>query len=144
MDIVKRIAQTDEWGLIALMHEAFIDETSQAIELMGKGVTKKQIAPLYSHLREILAQLTLSFDEKHSLSQDILSIYIDTTELLAEGFRRMEPGILQNAINIMFPLYEAFSEKSKKAPSGENVSGLTYGKNDITEGKSYKGLDIKS
>lgn len=126
-DIEKRIMAGDSWALIALMHERFIEEVALSISLIEKGASNNQLTPIYDYLREIIAELTLTFDKEHPIAKDLNKIYIDALRLLAEGFGQLKVSPLNDAIIIMRPLYQAFVEKSRNFPDKE-IPTPTYGR----------------
>lgn len=144
--IEKRILSEDVWGLCAIMHEAFIEDLADAMELMKKGATYGQLSPIYSHLREILMELLKTFSENHPLSLDLKEIYLFQSKLLAEGFRKSEVEKIEKSISIMYPLYDAFKTLSKTySPlSCENNSASTYGKTALIDKSVSQGFDLKS
>lgn len=138
----KKVLSTNNWGLIAMLHEGLIErfeESSEAIE--EKDYNKLNI--LINSSRDILTELLITFREKDELSTNLRSLYLFTNKLITEGEIKKEGTFFKKAIDVIAPICVGFKGlEMKEEPN--IVSGLTYGKGNLEEhniksGKTFQG-----
>ncbi|WP_313233773.1 flagellar export chaperone FliS [Tissierella praeacuta] len=138
----KRVMSTNDWGLIAMLHEGLMEKfqgSSEAIK--EKNYDKLNI--LINNCREILTELLITFREKDELSTNLRSLYLYTNKLITEGEIKKDVNLFKNATDVITPIYIGFKGlETKEEPN--IVSGLTYGKGSLEEynvksGKTFEG-----
>lgn len=138
----KRVMSTNDWGLVAMLHEGLMErlnESSKAIE--EKEYDKLSI--LINNSRDILTELLVTFREKDELSTNLRSLYLYTNKLITEGDIKKDITFFENAVDVIKPIYIGFKGlESKEEPN--IVSGLTYGKGNLEDystrsGKIFQG-----
>lgn len=137
----KRILSTNDWGLVAMLHEGIIErfrESKKALE--EKDYNSLNI--LINNCRDILTELLITFNERDELSTNIRSIYLYVNELITEGEIKKDPSFFNNAIEVINPIFSAFKElELKEEPN--IVSGLIYGKENLEEHNRKSGKEFK-
>lgn len=142
MTLEKRISSTNDWGLVALLHEGLIEKFKES----SQAITENKLDELNLYVnksRDILTELLITFKEKDELSTNIRSLYLYANKLITEGEIKKDPSFFKKAIDVINPIYTGFkSLEVKEEP--KIVSGLTYGKGNldehtIKEGKSFQG-----
>ncbi len=141
MDIEKRIASTNRWGLIALLHELLIDkckDSKKAIE----NEEYEELNKLANRNRDILTELIVLFSEDDKVSTDLREIYLYINSLLTDGEIKRDASFFENIVEIVHPILDGFKELERKEDPNV-VTGLTYGKSNLEEhkntGKEFKG-----
>ncbi|MBU5312709.1 flagellar protein FliS [Tissierella carlieri] len=138
----KKVMSTNDWGLIALLHEGLMErfeESSQAIEEKNND----KLSILINNSRDILTELLVTFREKDELSTNLRSLYLYTNKLITEAQIKKDPTFFRKAIDVINPIYIGFKGlELKEEPN--IVSGLTYGKgileeHNIKSGKIFQG-----
>lgn len=138
----KKVMSTNDWGLIALLHEGLInrfEESSLVIE--EKDYNKLNI--LINNSRDILTELLVTFREKDELSTNLRSLYLYTNKLITDGEIKKDATFFKKAIDVINPIYIGFKGlEVKEEPN--IVSGLIYGKENLEEynrkeGKVFQG-----
>ena len=131
MTLEKKILSTNEWGLVALLHEGLMDrfkESTNAIE--NKDYDELNL--VINKTRDILTELIVIFNEKDELSTSLRELYSFTNKLITEGEIRKELSFFKEAKDVINPIFEGFKELEKDE-IGNIVSGLTYGKSNLDE-----------
>ena len=141
-NLEKKILSTNEWGLVALLHEALIDRFKESTILM-ENEESQELNILINKIRDILTELLVIFNQKDDLSTNLRSLYSFTNKLITQGHIEKDPSFFQRAEEVIRPLLEGFKELEKGDPANI-VSGLTYGKSDLGEysrksNKSFQG-----
>ncbi len=138
----KRVMSTNEWGLVAMLHEGLMErfeESSKAIEEKDYDKLNK----LINNSRDILTELLVTFREKDELSTNLRSLYLYTNNLITEAEIKKDSSYFRKAIDVINPIYIGF--KGLELKENPNiVSGLTYGKGNLEEhstklGKIFQG-----
>lgn len=139
-ELEKRILSSNEWGLITILHEAFIEKIDDAItDIQNSDFSK--LESVFEHMRDILAELIITFKGDDELGASLRDLYIFINGLITDAFRKKDIGIFLDARRIIKPLFEAFAELSEKNEPNV-VSGYTYGKSDLIDSKGSS-FDIK-
>ena len=127
----KKILSTNDWGLVALLHEVLMDrfkESTKAIE----DENYEELNLVINKTRDILTELIVIFNEKDELSTNLRKLYSFTNKLITEGEIKKEVLFFQEAKDVINPIFQGFKELEKQE-EGNIVSGLTYGKSDLSE-----------
>ncbi|WP_313755799.1 flagellar protein FliS [Tissierella sp.] len=138
----KRVMSTNDWGLIAMLHEGLMEKFERSSEaIKEKNYDKLNI--LINNCREILTELLVTFREKDELSTNLRSLYLYTNKLITEGEIKKDTNLFENAIDVIAPIYMGFKGLETKGEPNI-VSGLTYGKGNLEEhsvklGKTFQG-----
>ncbi len=127
----QRIFSSNEWGLVALLHEGFTERLEEAVSLI-QSCSTEDLSPLFENMRDILAELIVQFNGKDELSQKLRELYIYENKLITDAFRTKKMEYFDEARRIILPLTEAFQELSNHQ-SPKSISGYTYGKTDILD-----------
>lgn len=136
----QRIFSSNEWGLVALLHEGFTERLEEAVSLIQSD-RMEDLSPLFENMRDILAELIVQFNGDDELGQKLRELYIYTNKLITEAFRTKNIDYFAKTRRIIDPLISAFQELSNRQ-SPKSVSGYTYGKTDILD-SSASSFDSK-
>lgn len=138
MTLEKKILSTNDWGLVALLHEGLIDRFKQSKNAM-ENKDYEGLNLLINKTRDILTELIVIFNKNDELSTNLRKLYSFTNKLITEGEIKKDPFFFQKAEEVIQPILEGFKELEKEE-AGNIVSGLTYGKSDLGEHsrKSHK------
>ena len=131
ISLEKKILATNNWGLVAILHEALIEDFSMSIEAI-EGEDYKNLNGLINNSRDILTELIIIFKDKGELSTNLREIYIFTNKLITEAEIKKDGRIFNQAKEVMLPILEAFKELEEKEEPNI-VTGLTYGKSNLEE-----------
>ena len=134
----KRILSTNDWGLVALLHEGLIDRFKQSTKAI-ENEDYVELNIVINKIRDILTELIVIFSEKDELSTNLRELYGFTNKLITEGEIRKEISFFKQAKDVINPVFEGFKQLEKDE-AGSIVAGLTYGKSDLGEHsrKSHK------
>ena len=125
----KKILATNDWGLIAMLHEGLIvrlDESEEAVK--SKDMLK--LGTLINSCKDILTELIITFNERDELSTNLREIYLFISKMMTEGELKKDKDYFSKTKEVIIPIYDAFREMEEKVDPNI-VSGLTYGKEDI-------------
>ncbi len=131
VELERKIATTNDWGLIAMLFNRLVDNFKKSISLI-KDQDYGKVEELNNHSRAILTELLVQFsgDDEISLSLREVNLYIN--KLMTEGEIKRDPSIYESCVKIIAPLSEGFRElELKEKPKA--VTGLTYGKDHLDE-----------
>lgn len=140
-ELEKKVLSANEWGLVSMLHEAYIDNAKEAIECITNSTFDK-FNQIFENMRDILSELLIAFKNDNEIGLKLKDVYIYQNKLIADAFRKRDIQIFNDTIKIMNPLYECFSILSKDNDP-KIVSGYTYGKNDLLDNKASSTFDIK-
>lgn len=125
----QRIFSSNEWGLIALLHESFITRLDESISCIESDPSK-DLSSQFEHMRDILAELIVQFKGDDDLGAKLREIYLYLINVITDGFRTKNIAKFLEARRIIEPVMNGFQELSKEQ-SPKSVSGYTYGKKDL-------------
>lgn len=131
ISIDKKIQATNNWGLVAILHQALIENFSmsqEAIELKDYN----NLNGLINNSRDILTELIITFKDNDDLSTNLREIYIFINKLITEAEIKRDPKLLYEAKQVVLPILEGFKEL-EEGEKPNIVSGLTYGKSSLEE-----------
>lgn len=131
MTLEKRILSTNDWGLVALLHEGLIDRfkaSTNAIE----NKDYEELNLVINRSRDILTELIVIFNENDDLSTNLRELYSFTNKLITNGEIKKDASFFQEATDVINPICEGFKELEKEE-TGNIVTGLTYGKANLGE-----------
>lgn len=142
MTLEKRILATNDWGLVAMLHEGLMERFEESIEsIKQKDYTRLNI--LINNCRDILTELIITFNENDKLSTDLREIYLFINTMITEGEIKKEKSLFEKAKEVINPIYEGFQELEMK-DEANIVSGLIYGKEKLEDynrksGRTFQG-----
>lgn len=125
----QRVFSSNEWGLVALLHEVFIERLDEVISWLESDPSQ-DLSSTFENMRDILAELTVQFKGEDDLGKKLREIYLFLNKLITDGFRTHEKERFLEARRIIEPVMRGFQELSKEQ-SPKSVSGYTYGKTDL-------------
>lgn len=131
MTLEKKILSTNDWGLVALLHEGLIERFEESIDLINEEEYER-LNIVINNITDILTELIVIFNGNEELSTNLREIYLFINKIITEGNIHKDVSFFQEAIDVVVPILEGFRELEKK--EGANiVSGLTYGKSNLGE-----------
>ncbi|MCK9443447.1 MAG: flagellar protein FliS [Tissierellaceae bacterium] len=142
ISLEKRILSSNEWGLVAMLHEGLLENfkaSMDAIKVKDYG----KLNTLSNKSRDILTELIVVFRENDQVSTDTRELYLYANELITKGEIKKDIGQFEAAIRVITPLWEGFKSLEEREEP-QIVTGLTYGKKDLdehtkVEGKTFQG-----
>ena len=133
--LASRIATANEAQLVAILFEGLIDSLSDGIDGLKNGEREK-FNLACNKSRDIIAELLGTLNGDSEIANNYRSLYIYVNTLITKADIARDEKKLQEAIKVLKPLYEGWSElgdklfkdevESSKAP--KVVTGMTYGK----------------
>ena len=142
MTLEKKILSTNDWGLVALLHEGLIERFEESIKLTDKQ-NYKELNEVINNIRDILTELIVIFNGKEELPTNLREIYVFINKMVTEGDIKKDISFFTKSIDIIIPILEGFKELENRE-TANIVSGLTYGKSNLSEyttrsGKTFQG-----
>ena len=141
ISIDKKIQATNNWGLVAILHQALIENFNMSeAAIVIKDYTN--LNGLINNSRDILTELIITFKDNDDLSTDLREIYIFINKIITEAEIKRDPKSFYEAKQVILPILEGFKELEEKEEPNI-VTGLTYGKSSLEEyrdtGKTFEG-----
>lgn len=141
-ELEKRIANSNEAGLVVILYEGLMDNFNKSIE----AIERKDYSTLNSvnnNSRDILNELIITLQGDYPIVSDLKAIYFFVNSLITDGENKRDISAYEKAIKIIKPLYEGFGEL-EKAGDPKVVAGISYGKlgtkdYPISKNKTFKG-----
>lgn len=131
MTLEKKILSTNDWGLVALLHEGLIERFEDSIDLINEK-DYDGLNTVINNITDILTELIVIFNGEDKLSTNLREIYLFINKTITEGNIHKDTSLFEKSIDIVVPILEGFRELEKN--EGANiVSGLTYGKSNLGE-----------
>jgi flagellar secretion chaperone FliS len=137
--ISNRIANANSAQLVAILYEGLIETFHKGIEHINNSEMQKLNITIQKS-REILAELLYTLKGDSEIADNLRSLYVYVNKIATEAELKKDPAKLQEAIKVIIPLYEAWTELSEKeikagAPEGGPaiVTGITYGKGQLKD-----------
>ena len=131
MTLEKKILSTNDWGLIALLHEGVIAMLEESIGAI-KAKDYDELNGLINRKRDILTELIVIFNKDDELSTNLREIYVFINKMITEGQIKKDISVFENIEGIIIPILEGFRGLENKE-TANIVSGLTYGKSNLSE-----------
>ena len=138
-EFTRRITTSNKSGLVVIMYEiyfTYIDEAKKSKKNDDHDGFKENIR----HAGDVLVRLKDDLNFKYSLSSDLYRLYTFAQLQLSISMTRYSEEELDIAKDIIYPLWEAFSQVAKEddsAPMMRNIqevyAGMTYGRGTLTE-----------
>lgn len=129
MTLEKKILATNDWGLIAMLHEALIVRLEESVEAI-KFNDLTRLSVIINNCKDILTELIITFNGTDGLSTNLREIYLFTSKMMTEGELKKDSKYFSKTKDVIIPIYDAFKEMEERVEP-RIVSGLTYGKEDI-------------
>lgn len=133
MDIEKRIASSNKWGLVALLHEGLIDQCKKSIKAI-EDKNHETLNKSVNRNRDLLTELIILFKDEDQVSTDLREIYLYINTMITDGEIEKDPIYFFKIIEVIEPILEGFRELEVKEDPNI-VTGLTYGKMRLEEHK---------
>lgn len=135
-----RVATGNEAQLVAILYEGLMEELANAKEKI-KEEQLDEVRVSLNKGRDILAELLATLQGDTEITHNLRSLYLFVNQLMTEASNKNNPVKLEQAIQVINPLYEAWTQLGQelyedKAPLQKNaaiVTGLTYGKGHLTD-----------
>ena len=141
MTLEKRILSSNDWGLVAMLHEGLMNRFKECVESI-KDRDYARLNLLMDNCRDILTELIITFNERDEVSANLREIYLYTNTMITEGETRRDISIFEKAKDIIKPIYEGFKElELKEEPN--IISGLTYGKEKLGDYNTKSGKEFQ-
>ena len=129
-----RVASANDAQLVAIVYEGLIDSLNESIDNIKK-VYNQRLNESINKCREILAELIATLSGDSEIAMNYRSLYMYVNELVTRAHISRDSKKLEEAVKVVTPLYEGWSELGEKLfkESLENgkvsqvVSGMTYG-----------------
>lgn len=141
IDIEKRIASSNRWGLVALLHEFLITKCQESKEAIAIE-DYKALNILVNRNRDLLTELIILFKENDEVSTDLREIYLYINNLLTDGEIKRDPTYFEKIVEVIEPIIEGFKGLEERQEPNI-ITGLTYGKGNLEEhkklGREFKG-----
>lgn len=131
MTLEKRILATNDWGLVAMLHEGLLERFEESIQSI-KEKDYKRLNIIINNCRDILTELIINFNGREELPTNLREIYLFTNTMMTEGEAKKDISFFQQAKDVIKPIYEGFRELELKEDANI-VSGLTYGKEKLED-----------
>ena len=145
-----RIACANEAQLVAIMYEGLIKEFNKSIENIEND-DKVSLNQSIIKSRNIIAELIATLKGDSEIALNYKSLYMYLNKLITSANISKDTEKLEEAIKIVTPIYEVWTELGEKMfkediDKGKEVgvvSGMTYGKgylNDdaLTNGNTFE------
>lgn len=141
ISLEKKILATNDWGLVALIHDGLIHTLELAIVSIKDG-NWEELNQLINKSREILTELMILFEPGTDLSTNLRNIYLYVNKIITRAEIKKDENYLEDGIKVLNPLYEAFVELEKSGDP-KIITGLTYGKNDLEDHLNRDGVSFE-
>ncbi len=146
-----RIATANEAQLVAIVYEGLIKSFKDSIvnienkddSLLNESINKS---------RNIIAELIATLKGDSEIAINYKSIYMYLNKLITTASIYKEIQTLEEAIEVVTPLYEGWSELGEKmflesiekGQTGKIVAGMTYGKGYVNDDSSSGGSTFEA
>lgn len=140
MDIERRVASSNKWGLVALLHEILLEKCQESKQAIKKE-DYKLLNKLVNRNRDLLTELIILFKDDNQVSTDLREIYLYVNSLLTDGEIKRDPIYFEKIREVIMPILEGFKELEERNEPNI-VTGLVYGKNNLEEHKK-SGIEFK-
>ncbi len=134
-----RVATANDAQLVAILYEGLIEVLSDAETAMVQENQQAVILGIDKG-RDILAELISTLEGDTEIANNLRSLYLYVNQLMTESINHQNPLKLEEARSVLKPLYEGWSQlgeslqvDKKIDQSPAIVSGLTYGKGQLTD-----------
>lgn len=134
-----RITQASRSELVVILYEIILTEIEEARNALKEDNLQgfnRSLKQAQKGINELIATL----DYQHSISYDLLSLYLYTNKMLISSMLKKDSSALDSAIMILEKLLVGFQGVSKEDKSGpvmrntqQVYAGLTYGKGTLNE-----------
>ena len=138
-EFTRRISQSNRTGLLLIMYEIFftyINDARKDRDLDKHDEFKENVR----HADDVLVRLKEDLDFKYPISADLFKLYTFAQTKLSLSMVHYRKEELDIARNIIYPIYEAFSQiaegddsKPLMSNTQEVYVGMTYGRGSLTE-----------
>lgn len=149
--LVDRISNANEAQLVALMYEGLIKNFEQSIKNI-ENEDKLKLNENINKSRNIIAELIATLKGDSEIAMNYKSLYMYLNKLITSANISKDTEKLREAIEIVTPLYEGwtelgektFEEKIEEGKEVGVVSGMTYGKGYLNDDIMSKGSTFEA
>ncbi|KXZ39075.1 flagellar protein FliS [Alkalithermobacter thermoalcaliphilus JW-YL-7 = DSM 7308] len=136
--LASRVMTANDAQLVAILYEGLIDTINEAIENINE---KEKLERAVNKIRDILAELLSTLKGDSDIANNLRSLYIYINRLITDGQAKKDIQKFKDAIKVITPLYEGWSELGEKISKEEGinpkkpaiVAGATYGKGHLND-----------
>ncbi len=141
-----RIACANEAQLVAIMYEGLIKKFNDSIENI-KNNDNSSLNESINKSRNIIAELIATLKGDSEITRNYKELYMYLNKLITKANSSKNINLLKEAIDIVTPLYEGWTELGDKmfeeniqtSKETRIISGMTYGKGHLNDDVSYSG-----
>lgn len=159
--LVDRLASANEAQLVAIMYEGLIKKLEEAIENINND-DRLKLNESINKSRNIIAELIATLKGDSEIARNYKGLYMYLNKLITSANISKDIKLLEEAIEIVNPLYEGWSELGEKifkkdieVNSQENivseinkqsriVTGMTYGKGYLNDNTTSTGSTFEA
>ncbi|MCT4619781.1 MAG: flagellar export chaperone FliS [Marinisporobacter sp.] len=137
--LASRIATASDVGLVVILYEGLIDKLKSGIVYIEKR-DEEAFKKTLDKGKNILVELVVTLRGDSEFANNLRSIYIYINNLMTQGLLKREVKKLEEAIQILKPLYDGWKEleqnefkENKRSSRPEIITGATYGKTNLND-----------
>ncbi len=135
-----RITQGNRSEIIGVMYEIFFSYIDDAKEALTGEKDYTKATEALRRAGQVTEHLKNALDFKYAISAELYRIYDFVEREIAKAMYLGDPESLDEIVDVMRPVSEAFAEVAKQDTSSkvmkntqEVVAGYTYGRNEVNE-----------
>lgn len=141
-----RIASANQAELVAMMYEGLIKRFEDSIDNISNDDNIK-LNENINKSRNIIAELLATLKGDDEIANNYRSLYMYLNTLITSASMSKDTRKLEEAIKVVTPLYEGWTELGKnmfeenveKGSEKRVVSGMTYGRGHLNDDTSSSG-----
>lgn len=146
-----RIASANEAQLVAIVYEGLIEKLNESIYNIKKD-DKLALNESIVKSREIIAELLATLKGNFQVAQNYKSLYMYLNKLITRANIKKDIKVLEEAISIVTPLLEGwtelgekmFKEEVEKGQDSRIMTGMTYGKGHLNDDTTSSGSSFEA
>ncbi|SHK44014.1 flagellar export chaperone FliS [Tepidibacter formicigenes] len=137
--LASRVATANEAQLVAILYEGLIDTLKECINYIDSD--RENFNKSINKSRDIISEFIATLKGGSEITNNYKSLYLYINKLITDADIKKDKSKLEEAIKIVTPLYEGWSELGEKIYK-ENidknkgprlVAGMTYGKGYVND-----------
>lgn len=130
--LLNRVVSANDTQLVVILYEGLMECLQECIENIDNV---DSLSDSIGRGRDILAELLATLKGNSEIVKNLRSIYLFINTLITEGQNRRTVENFKDAIKIITPILEGWSEIAENNEMTQNspavVAGLTYGKSQL-------------
>ncbi len=107
--LASRVATANDAQLVAILYEGLIDTLKECITCM-KNEDNKNLNTAINKCKDIIAEFMATLKGDSEIANNYKRLYLYINTLITQADIKKDAGKLEEAIKIVMPLYEAWSE----------------------------------